>query len=520
MGSRVLVILGWFALALLFVDAFILVNGDTAYPGTAALIPTIAGVLLIASGAEALGPGAVLRLMPIRFIGKISYSLYLWHWPMLILGGLYLNGSVQAVGANGNASAILDPGQAFALALFSIPVATVSWGLVEEPFRRGHIPLPRPSRTVVAGVAVMAVVAMLATSLNWGAQATLAALNGPDTSQVDATDSPAPSDIATDQPTATPSASPSQGTLPPGDTPTPVPGMTPALTFPPPPQPPTTFAVTSALRPTLGNAPTDYEKPWRDNCLGWTATLAPSTSSKCIYGNPKGTYTVALIGDSHASALFPAVNAVAVAHGWKLLVYMKIDCSFVDIRITEFNLKREYTECATWNNKVITRLNASPPNLAIVHMSRWIYNIDSQYGTYAAQGAAMAREMKKIPKATKVVMVTDIPDPWNMSIPECLSAHLTDYRKCNYGHAVGYGSGWGKREAAASKAAGVPLIDLKDSICPGQSAACPAVINGMITFRDQHHLTATFSKSLGPALDQKLVALMNTWAGTAAPPSA
>ena len=495
--SRVLVILGWFALAALIVDAFVL-DSTIPYPGMAALVPTLAGVLLIASGTERHGPGVLLGLMPIRFIGKISYSLYLWHWPILILGGLYLQGPLQQA---------LAPEQAFALAAFSIPVATVSWGLIEEPFRRGRIPLPRPSRTVLAGVAVMVIVAVLGISFDWSAQSTLANLGGPDTAQVQPTDQP------TDEPTDTPGADatdtppPSVATLPPGQSPTPTPAMTPALTPSPAGPPPTSYAVTNALRPTLGNAPTDYEQPWKDSCLGWERTTVPPAWGKCVYGKTNGTYTVALIGDSHASALFPGVNEVAKAHGWKLVVYMKIDCSFVDFPTTAFTLKREYTECETWNNNVLARLAAHPPDLAIVHMSRWVYNINAGDGSITAQGNGMAREMEKIPKSTKVVMVTDIPDPWNMSVPECLSSNLSDYRRCAYSRANGFGSNLGKREAVASKAADVPLIDLSGSICPG-TGACPAVLNGMIIFRDQHHLTATFAKSLGPAIDQQLVPIL------------
>jgi peptidoglycan/LPS O-acetylase OafA/YrhL len=510
--SRVLVIVGWFALAALIVDAFVL-DSTIPYPGMAALVPTLAGVLLIASGTERHGPGVLLGLMPIRFIGKISYSLYLWHWPILILGGLYLQGPLQQS---------LTQEQAFALAAFSIPIATVSWGLVEEPFRRGRVPLPRPSRTVLAGVAVMVIVAVLGVSFDWSAQSTLNSLGGPTTAEVSPSDQP--TDQSTDQSTDTPEPGatdtpvPSVTTLPPGESPTPTPAMTPALTPSPAGPPPSSYAVTNALRPTLANAPTDYEQPWHDNCLGWEPSTVPPAWGKCVYGKTNGTYTVALIGDSHASALFPAINEMAKAHGWKLVVYMKIDCSFVDIPITDLNLKREYTECATWNNNVLARLAAHPPDLAIVHMSRWIYNVNAADGSITAQGDAMAREMEKIPKSTKVVMVTDIPDPWNMSVPECLSSNLSDYRRCAYPRATGFGSSWGKREAVASKAAGVPLIDLSGSICPG-TGACPAVINGMIVFRDQHHLTATFAKSLAPVIDQKLVAILAAGSSPASTPS-
>jgi peptidoglycan/LPS O-acetylase OafA/YrhL len=495
--SQLLVIAGWLALAGLIVDAFVIDSVTVPYPGTAAVVPTLAGVLLIASGTERHGPGVLLGLMPIRFIGKISYSLYLWHWPMLILGGLYLGGPLHQP---------LDPVQSYALALFSIPLATVSWGLVEEPFRRGYIPLPRPTRTVAAGLSVMAIVAVIGGSFQLTAQNTLAGLGGGDIAQVDPTDQP---DVTPD-PDLTPTPTPTLASLAPGATPTPTPLMTPAVTFPPAPPPPDSYAVTNALRPTLANAPDDYERPWKDNCLGWERTLTPSTSSKCVYGNKSGTYTVALVGDSHASALFPAINELAKAHGWKLIIYMKIDCSFVDIPIINFTSKQEYTECATWNKNIVAKMNASPPDLIIVHMSRWVYNLNSSDGGYGAHGRAMAREMQKLPAASKVVMITDIPDPWNFSVPECLSTYLSDYRKCNYARSVAFNSYYGKREEIASQATGIPLIDLSQAICPG-TGVCPVVMNGMIMFRDQHHLTATFAASLGPEVDRQLTALLNAW---------
>ena len=361
-------------------------------------------------------------------------------------------------------------------------------------------------------MAVMAIIALLATNLQWNAERTLNDLGGIDTAVVDPTDTPQPSDTSADTSPdatsdATPTPTPSLVTLPPGETPSPPPEMTPALTPAPAGTPPGSYAVTNALRPTLGNAARDYERPWKDNCLGWNGTTMPPAWGKCVYGNTHGTYQVALIGDSHGSALFPAVNAVALAHGWKLVVYVKIDCSFVDIPIMNLGLKRAYPECATWNNNVIARLNAHPPDLAIVAMSRWVFNVNAGDGSVAAQGNAMAREMEKIPSTSKLVMIQDIPDPWNMSVPDCLSTYISDYRRCAYARSVGFGSYQGKREAIAAKAAGAGLVSFASSICPG-TGACPAVINGMIVFRDQHHLTATFAQSLGPVLDQQLVAIL------------
>jgi peptidoglycan/LPS O-acetylase OafA/YrhL len=482
---------GWVALAALGWIALTLDSKTVPYPGTAALIPTLAGVVLIAAGAEQAGPGALLRLMPVRFLGKISYSLYLWHWPILILGGLYLSGPLDQS---------LSPLQALALAGFSIPVATVSWGLVEEPFRRGQIPLPRPSRVVAAGVAVMLAVALIGTNFDWQAQTALANIGGDGVAAADPT--PTPSAAG---PTPTRTASPVPPTLAPNQTASPAPGMTPALT-PGNASGTTAYALNSATRPTLANAPTDKEATWLNNCLGWDATTIPSTSSKCVYGDPNGTFTVALVGDSHASALFPAVEAMAKAHGWRLIEFLKISCQFIDMRITDPNLNREYTECATWNQNVIARLRAAPPDLVLVSGSRWIYAVDSTQANAQYEGNALARMIEQIPSSSRVAIIQDPPLP-SLDVPKCLSENPTDYRRCAYSQKVGFGSYMGVRETTASKATGAPVINLTANICPG-TGACPVVIDNMIVWRDPHHLTATFSWSLGPALDAKVVAVL------------
>ncbi|MGD0122376.1 MAG: acyltransferase family protein [Candidatus Limnocylindrales bacterium] len=508
--KTLLALTGWAALAALITAAIAIDNTSTPYPGMAALVPTIAGVLLIASGPESMGPGVLLRLMPIRFLGKISYSLYLWHWPILILGGFYLVGPLDSI----------SPEQAVALAALSIPVATLSWFFVEEPFRRGVIPLPRPSRVVAIGVAAMLAIAVVGTGLDFSAQSALAALGGPDP-----TATPAATAIATASATATPTptlTSLAPDVTLPDETPSPIPGMTPALTFPPSPAPPTSYAITSAIRPTLGKAATDYEQPWRDNCLGWQGTVYLPVSSKCTYGDPSGKYTVVLIGDSHGSALFPGVNAVAKAHGWKLIPYLKINCSFLDLSdLMWFGPPMvTYPTCETWNKAVINKLQSSPPDLVIISMSRWIFTNDTHEETVTVESNALIRMIQKIPASTRVVIIQDPPLPTAQKVPDCLSTYLSDYRKCSYTRTRGFGSGMGLREQAAAKATGAGLIDLTPYICPGTSGNCPVVLNNMIMWRDEHHLTATFSTSLGPAIDAQLVAILNAWANPSPSPSA
>ncbi len=143
-------------------------------------------------------------------------------------------------------------------------------------------------------------------------------------------------------------------------------------------------------------------------------------------------------------------------------------------------------------------------------MSRWIYTDNGAEETVTAETNALIRMIKKLPSSSRVVIIEDPPLPTAFKIPDCLSTSLNDYRKCAYARKTGFGSSMGAREIAASKATGAGLIDLTAAVCPG-TGACPVVINNMIVWRDQHHLTATFAASLAPAMDAQLVAILNAW---------
>ena len=501
-AGQLLAFAGWGALAALITAAFAIDSVATPYPGMAAIVPTIAGVLLIVSGQERTGPGLLLRLAPVRFLGKISYSLYLWHWPILILGGIWLVGPLDT----------MSTPQALGLAALAVPVSAASWLLIEEPFRRGRVPLPRPSRVVGVGLAAMLAVAVAGSGLYFGAESALGAIGG--------VSNPTPTaEIATPSPTATPLAT-VPASLPPNETPTPVPGMTPAITPTPSPPPPTSYAITSAIRPALGKAAQDYEQPWHDGCLGFQPVTTPNQSSKCVYGNPSGTYTVAFVGDSHASALFPGVNAVAKAHGWKLIPYLKIDCPFLDLNdLMYFGPPTvPYPQCMTWNSVVLSKLQKSPPDLIIISMSRWIFTANTAEETVTTESNALIGMINKFPKSSKVMIIQDPPLPTAQSVPECLSSNLNDYRRCEYTRRVGFGSAMGTREQNVAAATGAGLIILTDQICPG-TGNCPVVINNTIVWRDQHHLTATFAVTLAPAIDEQLVAIFVAWSTSGASPA-
>ncbi|MFJ5486903.1 acyltransferase family protein, partial [Hansschlegelia beijingensis] len=111
-----------------------LYSDATTFPGAAALLPTLGAALLLNAGhggAQTSGAFRLLSTRPLVFVGKISYSLYLVHWPLIVL-------------VEYRQDARLDLVQATIIIGLSIALAALSWRFIEQPFRRpGHEALPR-----------------------------------------------------------------------------------------------------------------------------------------------------------------------------------------------------------------------------------------------------------------------------------------------------------------------------------------------------------------------------------------
>jgi len=101
---------------------------DTQFPGPWALLPVLGASLVILAGArDRTASARILSSRPLRALGAISYSLYLWHWPILVFGTALL--PYQMV-----------PGVKFGLLALALGVSYLSWRFVETPFRKpaGH----------------------------------------------------------------------------------------------------------------------------------------------------------------------------------------------------------------------------------------------------------------------------------------------------------------------------------------------------------------------------------------------
>lgn len=143
----------------MIVAAAIVYSGSTVFPGLAALTPCVGAMLVIAAGER--GSSVVARLLSLRpmvFVGLISYSLYLWHWPVIVFANLRHAGTCSAAACNEPMSGAMRCGL-FAL---SLVLATLSWRFVEMPFRSGRL---RPARRSLFAGSAFAVGAVAACAL-------------------------------------------------------------------------------------------------------------------------------------------------------------------------------------------------------------------------------------------------------------------------------------------------------------------------------------------------------------------
>lgn len=140
--------LAWLGLAGLLAG-IVLYSDKLIYPGLWALLPTLSTLALLAGGnAGPAAPAVLLGVSPMTWLGRLSYSIYLWHWPILIFAPRLLNSGPE------------EP-QWLSLALI-LPIAAAAYYLVENPIRRADWSKLRPRATLAVAAGATASVAAMA----------------------------------------------------------------------------------------------------------------------------------------------------------------------------------------------------------------------------------------------------------------------------------------------------------------------------------------------------------------------
>nr|WP_246414316.1 acyltransferase family protein [Microbacterium thalassium] len=137
----------WVASAglLIVIGSVLFIDESMPFPGAVAIAPVLGATLLI-GWAGGTWVGRALEIRPLRWIGGISYSLYLWHWPVIVFWRTF----------TGNT---LDPLEILLLAAISVTLAAVSTAFIEKPFRTRQARNLSPRRVLIPATAVLIVCA-------------------------------------------------------------------------------------------------------------------------------------------------------------------------------------------------------------------------------------------------------------------------------------------------------------------------------------------------------------------------
>ena len=188
---------------------------------------------------------------------------------------------------------------------------------------------------------------------------------------------------------------------------------------------------------------------------------------------------------------------------WRVDVYAKAQCPFTTTSILLD--ERPFEKCRTWGDAVSKKLLADPPTVLVTAMSKYTATEIGRGGDPTASDELIASGLGAawkpfIDAKVPVITVRDAPSP-RILVPDCVAKNEKTLTKC----AVLKKDVLPENppEVAAAKGlAGVSVMDLTDGICP--EASCPAVIGGVMVYRDGNHLTATYAETLHGQISEKL----------------
>ncbi|MER5863190.1 acyltransferase family protein [Kitasatospora sp. NPDC002040] len=446
-GPRPLrVLAGW--AGLLAIGACVLgYDAGTPYPGYAALVPTLATAAVILAGtpdrsgaAAASGVDRLLSARAPRAVGRLSYNLYLWHWPVLVL--------VEA-----RFGALDWPVKVALTAAAALPaLAALHW--IEQPLRRSRILSELPRRGLSLGLAAVIVPVVLALVVGTG---TLRLL-GP-AGPVDTLGLP-------------PGASDGTSLL--AKTGAPLKG--------------------GPVVPDAAQARKDF--PPDGECeVPPTAVSSPS----CLFGATASPDRIVLLGDSHAGQWFSPLLAVAAERQWALEELVKQGCPLPELTVTNPQLGRTYRECDTWRAAALTRLQQGPKPRLIVVSSLNRYTADQQLLLAGWEKTLQPLRALGVP----IVYLQDTPVP-GTDIPACVSGHTEDPSACAFDREQAQWPDPLAQAIAAGRMPGVQSVQVNSVICPATARSCPAVLERILLYRDDAHLTNVAAVVLTPRLERLL----------------
>ncbi|MEB4615433.1 acyltransferase family protein, partial [Leucobacter sp. M11] len=475
-GSRAHLLRGlaqWLGLAMIAASALSF-DTETPFPGPWALVPVLGTALVILAGPESprWSPAAWLAIRPVQLAGDLSYSLYLWHWPLIVLAPALLGRELRFR-------------DRLVILAATVALAWLTKRFVEDPGRTRLFVGRRPRVPLLATLASVLVVAVLASTVSWGAAVT---------QERDA------------QAAAALVAEPcfGAGSLAPGA------------------ECPDPFG--PAQIPAQG----EHETPWfapeecalaaEDQILagGSPSIVACDFSAGSGAAGPSGEdggeeiRDVWLFGDSHAEHWKGAVYDLARGNGWRVTSSLQGGCPIVDLPRVAFKGTADQnsakaTSCQEWSREVTDRIRRDAPDLVLVSAFGAAETVDD--GTDRAQleqyrGPSVERLRAWAAEGTRVVVLRDVPVSSGQLTAACVEQRPDAPAECSAPRAEALPADPLAEAAASLPDPGIAVVDLSERFCSAER--CFAVVGGVPVYFDADHLSRSFSQSLAPALGAKL----------------
>jgi hypothetical protein len=433
----------WIGAATILTTAF-LFDETTHFPGLAVAVPTLGTVLVIAGGTIAPGAGAefLLRLQPFQWIGGLSYSLYLWHWPLLVI-------------AAGRAGHELTLTQNLVICLLAVGLSAVTLKFIENPVRNWRtLKMRNPLASLAIGACLVALSFGVADGLINSHELPLAAVaSEPETARLRTTDEVLDAVAAAVNVTK----------------------------WPP--------------QPARINNPAYSKK-----C---NVSRKDTTSPDCTFGDPNGAKRVVVYGDSHANMWIPALDEIGKLAHWQVIQLTKPACQVADFPSYSDVLKREYTECAEYRTFALSKIEQVHPDLVIISsaykgVKRSAGGKPTTDGLEEAWESGLSSMIDRIkPLAGSIVVLGDMAYPDQPGI-DCLKDHQDDVVACNTSAKDAVMADHNALEKQTTTRAGAQYVDTIPWFCT--DTVCPAVIGGLTVHRDSYHVAENYAVWLAGAL--------------------
>ena len=443
----------WLGFGAILVAATTL-SSQSAYPGSLVAIPVLGSAFIVAGGTRApsLGVEALFRHKPFQWFGKLSYSLYLWHWPILIIAAEYAGRTSLSVKDN------------LAWDVVALIASVITYRLVENPVRHAKRLLHSKWASIGLGVGLVALTLVTITvqSEVAGSSATsfgIAALSVPTQGGSDETLQEVEGLVAASSKIK---------------------------------------AVPSNLHPSFPEVVRDRVQ---DGGFPPTRCFPPPPSysvSACTFGDPVGSFTMVLYGDSHAAQWFADLDNIARRAKWRLIVFTWESCPADPLPVQPVGGGGAWTTCDQWHHFAISYINKIDPDLLIISQSSFY---KKPYGTWYTPGQ-WQRGLEQLlsgirtSKTVKVV-IGDTPDTFGS---ECMVQHPNAVQHCSIlrlDDRAPYRAG----EKAAAIASGSRYIDVIPWFC---TKVCSPIIGRDDVYIVGPHITRDYSLTLQHVLAQSL----------------